>query len=265
MGGRDSLAPGERAVHLGADDNASGTAALLEVGAHPVPSKTPLRRDVVFVAFSGEEMGVLGSTWFVKHPPPGVAPSDIVAMLNMDMVGRLRDNALQVFGTETATAVARPPRPRLRRRARRLRARLAAAASGRATTRPSTARGSRCSTSSRACTPTTTSRATRPDKLNAAGMAQTRAIVASLATRSRRAATGSSTTSVVASPPPRRGRAQLRLVARDGARLRRSAEGTEGDAPRRRAPGRRGGQGRAEARRHPREARRARRRGRSRT
>ena len=46
---------------------------------------------------------MLGSSWFVKHPPPGVAPADIVAMLNMDMVGRLRKNSLKVFGTDTAT------------------------------------------------------------------------------------------------------------------------------------------------------------------
>jgi Iap family predicted aminopeptidase len=102
FGGRDSLAPGEHVVHPGADDNASGTATLLEIG-RILAARTALRRDVVLVAFSGEEMGVLGSTWFVKHPPPGLAPADIVAMLNMDMVGRLRDNALQVFGTETAT------------------------------------------------------------------------------------------------------------------------------------------------------------------
>jgi Iap family predicted aminopeptidase len=103
MGGRDSLAPGEHVVHPGADDNASGTAALLEVGRILASSKTPLRRDVVLVAFSGEEMGALGSAWFVKNPPPGAAPADVVAMLNMDMVGHLRDDALQVFGTETAT------------------------------------------------------------------------------------------------------------------------------------------------------------------
>jgi Tol biopolymer transport system component len=102
FGGRDSLSPGEHAVHPGADDNASGTAALLEIG-RMLAERTALRRDVVLVAFSGEEMGVLGSTWFVKHPLAGLAPADIVGMLNMDMVGRLRDNTLQVFGAETAT------------------------------------------------------------------------------------------------------------------------------------------------------------------
>ncbi len=102
-GGRDSLAPGRHEPHLGADDNASGTATLMEIARAMAASKAKLARDVVFVAFSGEEMGVLGSSWFVKHPPPGVAPADIVAMLNMDMVGRLRNNSLEVFGTDTAT------------------------------------------------------------------------------------------------------------------------------------------------------------------
>jgi hypothetical protein len=102
-GGRDSLAPGRHEPHLGADDNASGTATLLEIARALAGGKSKLRRDMVFVAFSGEEMGVLGSSWFVKHPPPGLAPADLVAMINMDMVGRLRKNALEVFGTDTAT------------------------------------------------------------------------------------------------------------------------------------------------------------------
>ncbi len=102
-GGRDSLAPGRHEPHLGADDNASGTATLLEVARAMASGKAQLRRDVVFVAFSGEEMGVLGSSWFVKHPPPGLAPDGIVAMLNMDMVGRMRSNKLEIFGADTAT------------------------------------------------------------------------------------------------------------------------------------------------------------------
>lgn len=102
-GGRDSLAPDRHEPHLGADDNASGTATLVEVAHALASSKTALQRDVVFAAFSGEEMGALGSTWLVRHPLPGLAPADIVGMINMDMVGRLRDNALQVFATDTAT------------------------------------------------------------------------------------------------------------------------------------------------------------------
>ena len=86
-------------VHPGADDNASGDAALLEVaralhGRHPA-------RTIVFIAFSGEELGDLGSEYFVKHPL--VEPVDsIYAMLNMDMVGRLRNDRLLALGAATA-------------------------------------------------------------------------------------------------------------------------------------------------------------------
>lgn len=102
MGGPASLAPGVTAVHNGADDNASGTAALLEVARALEAKKADLRRDVYLVAFSGEEWGVLGSTAFVKSPPAGMAIADVVAMLNMDMVGRMRDDRLSVLGTESA-------------------------------------------------------------------------------------------------------------------------------------------------------------------
>ena len=86
-------------VHNGADDNASGTAALLEVarqlaGRHPA-------RTIVFVAFSGEELGTLGSSYFVQHPLPQPVDS-IYAMLNMDMVGRLRSARLLALGAATA-------------------------------------------------------------------------------------------------------------------------------------------------------------------
>jgi Tol biopolymer transport system component/Zn-dependent M28 family amino/carboxypeptidase len=102
LGGESSLAPDSREIHNGADDNASGTAALLEVarllGAH----RAELHRDVYLVAFSGEETGVLGSTAFTRHPTNGLKIEDLVAMLNMDMVGRLRGNALSVLGGESA-------------------------------------------------------------------------------------------------------------------------------------------------------------------
>lgn len=117
-GGRHSLAPHADEPHVGADDNASGAATLLEVARELAAKKSELRRDVVFVAFSGEESGVLGSAHFVQkwiaaenaNKPKGAKaakPSDkatgIFAMLNMDMVGRMRDNRLQVLGAETAT------------------------------------------------------------------------------------------------------------------------------------------------------------------
>lgn len=97
-GGRYSLSPHSDAPHVGADDNASGTAALLEVARLLAEKKKDLHRDVVFAAFSGEESGVLGSAHFVHEK----TVKDVYAMLNMDMVGRLRDNRLQVLGAETA-------------------------------------------------------------------------------------------------------------------------------------------------------------------
>src|SRR6202040_3047668 len=102
MGGHGSLAPDAHEAHLGADDNASGTAALLEVARILAAQRGSLRRDVYLVAFSGEEEGTLGSTAFTRQPPDGLRLADVVAMLNMDMVGRLRGNQLSVLGGETA-------------------------------------------------------------------------------------------------------------------------------------------------------------------
>jgi Iap family predicted aminopeptidase len=102
MGQTGSLSPDVVAVHNGADDNASGVATLLEVGRVLVARRAELKRDVYLVAFSGEELGVLGSSYFVSHPPTGLAIADVVAMLNMDMVGRLRMNRLTVLGGESA-------------------------------------------------------------------------------------------------------------------------------------------------------------------
>ena len=101
MGGPGSLAPWTKAIHNGADDNASGTAALLEI-AHTLASRPmkPSRR-IVFIAFAGEERGLLGSAHYAKNP---VFPIETtVAMVNMDMVGRLKNNKLIVHGTGTAT------------------------------------------------------------------------------------------------------------------------------------------------------------------
>ncbi len=102
MGGTSSLAPDVKAPHNGADDNASGVAALLESARILVPRRAELERDVVFVAFAAEELGVRGSTAFTAAPPGGLTIKEVVAMVNMDMVGRLRDNKLQVIGGDTA-------------------------------------------------------------------------------------------------------------------------------------------------------------------
>ncbi len=100
-GGEGSLDPESHEAHLGADDNASGVAGLLEV-ARQLGEVERRRRDVIFVAFSGEELGVLGSSWFVKNLPPPLAASDVFAMLNMDMIGRMRGGRLIVLGGESA-------------------------------------------------------------------------------------------------------------------------------------------------------------------
>ncbi len=93
----------EGKIHPGADDNASGTAAVLELAASlakelNVADKrlSPPRRGIVFALWSGEELGLLGSAHFVEHP--AVALSNIVAYVNFDMVGRLRDNKLTLQG-----------------------------------------------------------------------------------------------------------------------------------------------------------------------
>ena len=87
------------AIRNGADDNASGTAAVVDLAR--MLAANPPRRSVIFVNFSAEELGVLGSSWFVNHPP--VPLERIVAMINFDMVGRLRNDKLIVYGTATAT------------------------------------------------------------------------------------------------------------------------------------------------------------------
>jgi len=99
-GGPGSAAPRSNEVHNGADDNASGTAVLLEIARRLAVREKPPARRIVFIAFSGEERGLLGSAHYARHP---LFPLEkTVAMLNMDMVGRLQENKLIVHGTGTA-------------------------------------------------------------------------------------------------------------------------------------------------------------------
>lgn len=98
-GHEGSLYRGEPAIHNGADDNASGTAAMLEVAGWLTARKAELSRRVLFLGFSGEELGLLGSKKYVEAPLVPLA--DTVAMLNLDMVGRL-DERLYVGGTGTS-------------------------------------------------------------------------------------------------------------------------------------------------------------------
>ncbi len=101
MGGPGSLAPWTKAIHNGADDNASGTAVLLEVARSFAARDEKPNRSIVFLAFTGEERGLLGSSHYIKNP--ALPLETTIAMVNMDMVGRLSDNKLIVSGTGTAT------------------------------------------------------------------------------------------------------------------------------------------------------------------
>jgi hypothetical protein len=99
LGGFGSLDPDSTGkVHNGADDNASGAAMLIQIAARLAAS--PPARTVIFIAFTGEELGLLGSSYYVKQP---IYPlSTTLAMINLDMVGRLRQKRLIVYGSRTA-------------------------------------------------------------------------------------------------------------------------------------------------------------------
>ncbi|HEX2060456.1 MAG TPA: M20/M25/M40 family metallo-hydrolase [Thermoanaerobaculia bacterium] len=101
-GGRGSMKPNETAIHNGADDNASGTAAVL-VAAQRLQSllaNAQNRRTIVVAFFSAEETGLGGSSYFVAHSP--VPVEKIVAMINLDMVGAMKDDKLVALGSESA-------------------------------------------------------------------------------------------------------------------------------------------------------------------
>jgi Zn-dependent M28 family amino/carboxypeptidase len=99
MGDFSSLHRGEQAIHNGADDNASGVAAMMHLAR--VLSKHKLNRDIVFIGMSGEEKGLWGSNYFTKNPT--VELSKINFMINMDMVGRLDESkGLAINGTGTS-------------------------------------------------------------------------------------------------------------------------------------------------------------------
>jgi hypothetical protein len=85
-------------VHNGADDNASGTAGVIEL-ARALTAENGLRRNVLFITFSGEEAGMVGSNYFIAHPT--VELGQVRAMVNIDMIGRLHQGHLMVVGTHT--------------------------------------------------------------------------------------------------------------------------------------------------------------------
>ena len=99
-GGSGSLAPRSGEIHHGADDNASGTAGVLELARVLTEQRPRPKRTIVFIAFGGEEEGLLGSNYYVNHPATPL--NSVVAMINMDMIGRMKDRKLVIGGVGTA-------------------------------------------------------------------------------------------------------------------------------------------------------------------
>jgi hypothetical protein len=101
-GNESSLAPSQIGqVHPGADDNASGTAGLLELARLFAAQRNQLQRGVLFIAFAGEEIGLLGSAHWVNHPTKPIDAA--VSMINLDMIGRSQGSKLYVGGTGTGS------------------------------------------------------------------------------------------------------------------------------------------------------------------
>jgi hypothetical protein len=105
LGGPFSMAPAlTGTVHPGADDNASGTAGVLELArrfAAQYHGAVKPKRGILFMTFAGEELGLLGSEYYANHP---ILPIDhALAMMNMDMIGRVRDDKLYIGGAATGT------------------------------------------------------------------------------------------------------------------------------------------------------------------
>jgi hypothetical protein len=99
-GGQGSLVPDTVAIHNGADDNGSGTAGLLELAEIFSHRRDRLNRGILFIAFTAEEEGTLGSAYYVRNP---IFPLDkTIAMINMDMIGRMVDNKLTIYGVGTS-------------------------------------------------------------------------------------------------------------------------------------------------------------------
>jgi hypothetical protein len=103
LGGQYSLAPAlTGTVHPGADDNASGTAGVIELAKH-FSSGPKLKRGILFITFAGEELGLLGSGYYANHPE---LPLDkAVTMVNMDMIGRVKDGKIYIGGSGTGSTL----------------------------------------------------------------------------------------------------------------------------------------------------------------
>ena len=102
--GSGSRTPDTVAVHYGADDNASGVAMMIELAEKLASVKEGFARSILFVAFTGEELGLLGSKYFVENM--GINPASVDLMVNLDMVGRMKEgNGVQVGGVGTAAGL----------------------------------------------------------------------------------------------------------------------------------------------------------------
>ena len=101
LGGQYSLAPGQTGtIHPGADDNASGTAGVMEL-ARTFSKQPRQKRGVLFLNFAGEEQGLLGSAYYADHPLLPLAKA--VTMINLDMIGRMRDDKLYIGGSASGS------------------------------------------------------------------------------------------------------------------------------------------------------------------
>lgn len=119
MGEQSSMAPdlAGKAIHHGADDNASGSAGLLELADY-FAAQPKRKRGILFLAFSAEELGLIGSSYYVNHP---ILPLEkCVTMVNMDMIGRIKDGRVFVGGTGTGSTLmslldeVKPAHPKLK-------------------------------------------------------------------------------------------------------------------------------------------------------
>jgi hypothetical protein len=101
LGGQHSLAPSlTGTVHPGADDNASGTAGVMELARY-FAKQPRQKRGILFLNFAGEEQGLLGSAYYADHPMLPLAKA--VTMINLDMIGRMRDNKLYIGGAASGS------------------------------------------------------------------------------------------------------------------------------------------------------------------
>ena len=99
--GSSSRKPDTVAVHHGADDNASGVAMLIELAGKFAGTRDSHKKSLIFLSFSGEELGILGSKYYADHPEEDLSKTEV--MINLDMVGRLKETKdLQIGGVGTA-------------------------------------------------------------------------------------------------------------------------------------------------------------------